>query len=192
MTSKQKQLILGLDISTSCTGIVVMDGDNHVVHITSFKPKGNTLVEKANSLRDFLCNMHVELGSPELRSIYIEQNLQKFRRGFSSAQVINTLARFNGMISYIVFDNFGVQPEYINVNEGRKALGIKIPRGSDTKELIFGWCQQKYPKIEWPTKKLKSGPRKGLVIFDPCCYDMSDALITATAGLKLNEESRSR
>jgi len=91
------------------------------------------------------------------------------------------------MISYITYQEFDVQPEYVNVNEGRKALGIKIPRGSDTKEEILKWCQSQYADVEWPEKTLKSGPRKGLVILDPCCYDIADALVTARAGLKLHD-----
>ena len=164
----------------------MLDKAGNVAMLTSFKPTGDSLVEKANSARSFLKDFGQEINFCD---IYIEQNLQKFRRGFSSAQVINTLARFNGMLSYIVFEEFSIQPHYVNVNEGRKSLGIKIPRGTNTKEFVFTWCRENYPQIEWPTKKLKSGPRKGLVIFDPCCYDMSDALITAAAGLKIYDKS---
>jgi hypothetical protein len=191
LTSKKTSCIIGLDISTSCTGVSVLDLSGNVIKLSYHKPSGDTLVEKANDLKAFLSTFVDEACNEynlSVNDIYIEQNLQKFRRGFSSAQVINTLARFNGMISYIAFETFKIQPVYVNVNEGRKALGIKIPRGSNTKEWIFQWCQEKYPKIIWPTKKLKSGPRKGLVIFDSCCYDMSDALITASAGLKIYEK----
>ena len=37
----------------------------------------------------------------------------------------------------------------------------------------------------WPDKTLKSGPRKGLVILDDCCYDIADAVVTAKAGLTI-------
>ena len=157
--------------------------------VSYFKPKGETLVRKAISFQHFISDFYASIGSPVIESIFIEQNLQAFRRGFSSASVINTLARFNGMISYLMFEQFNVQPEYIDASAGRRSLGIKIPRGKNTKELIFDWCKHEFPDVEWPTKKLKSGPRKGLVIFDPCCYDMSDALVTAKAGLKLHEKS---
>ena len=178
---------LGLDISTSCTGVSILDMTGKIVALSHFKPKGSTLVEKADSLRIFLVSFCSENKISKFEKIYIEQNLQRFRRGFSSAQVINTLARFNGMISYIAYQEFDTQPEYVNVNEGRKALGIKIPRGSDTKEEILKWCQKQYVDVEWPEKTLKSGPRKGLVILDPCCYDIADALVTARAGLKLHD-----
>jgi hypothetical protein len=179
--------VIGLDVSTSCTGVSAMSLDGVVRYITYHKPNGNSLVEKTKDFQAFLENFLTEnsLGTP--KAIFVEQNLQKFRRGFSSAQVINKLARYNGMVSYVVYERFGIIPIYVNVNEGRKSLGIKIPRGSDTKELILAWCQNSQPHLSWPTKKLKSGPRKNLVIIDPCCYDMADATITALAGLKLHD-----
>ena len=189
MIFKENNCVIGLDISTSCTGIAFMSLSGEIIKLDYCKPVGDSLVEKTNYFKKYFDKSWIDAGLPAPSKIYIEQNLQRFRRGFSSASVINTLARFNGMLSYVMYEHFEVEPTYINVNEGRKVLGIKIPRGSDTKEEILGWCQQKYPNIEWPTKKLKSGPRKGLVILDPCCYDISDALITAKAGLKLDSIS---
>jgi len=185
----ESDCVIGLDISTSCTGVAFLTLSGDIITLDYCRPKGDSLVEKTTYFKKYFDKLWVDNGLPIPKKIYVEQNLQKFRRGFSSAQVLNTLARFNGMISYLMYQHFEVQPTYINVNEGRKALGIKIPRGSDTKEEILKWCQHRYPNVEWPEKKLKSGPRKGLVILDPCCYDISDALITATAGLKLDDIS---
>ena len=176
---------LGLDISTSCTGLAALDAAGDVIAFSYCKPAGDTLVAKADMLGCFIKEWCDHQTTGPLKAVYIEQNLQRFRRGFSSAQVINTLARFNGMISYIVYRDLGIQPVYVNVNEGRKSLGIKIARGSNTKEEILKWCSLQYPDISWPEKKLKSGPRKGLVIQDDCCYDIADAIVTAKAGLTI-------
>jgi len=179
--------VIGLDISTSCTGVSIVDMSGTVRDLSFHKPQGETLVEKTEDFNDYLESflMKNNLGVP--KAVFIEQNLQRFRRGFSSAQVINKLARYNGMVSYVVYNKFKKTPHYVNVNEGRKALGIKIPRGSDTKAMILEWCQSSQPHLSWPEKKLKSGPRKGLVILDPCCYDMADATVTALAGLELHD-----
>jgi hypothetical protein len=40
----------------------------------------------------------------------------------------------------------------------------------------------------WPEKTLKSGKRKGLTIFDECCYDMADAYVIGKAFLIENKE----
>ena len=46
-----------------------------------------------DSLQDTLSKNKVD-------SIYIEENLQSFRAGFSSARTLSTLSRFNGMVSF--------------------------------------------------------------------------------------------
>ena len=74
------------------------------------------------------------------------------------------------------------------MNNARKQVGMKLIRkskgGKPTKEQVLDWVQcEIIDKSVWPTKKLKSGPRKGVVILDPVCYDMADAYVIARAGL---------
>ena len=112
--------------------------------------------------------------------------MQAFRPGLSSAKTLLTLARFNGVISQISYDIFSIIPEYINVNSARKNLGIKIiskrKGGKPTKEQVFDWVSSEIKDFKWTKKKLKSGPRKGIIIIDPSCYDMADAYVIACAG----------
>ena len=65
-------------------------------------------------------------------------------------------------------------------------LNIKIMRkkkcGIDTKQQVFNWVKGELPKFKWPTKILKSGPRRGEEILLPECLDMSDAYVIARAG----------
>jgi hypothetical protein len=77
-----------------------------------------------------------------------------------------------------------IKPDFMNVNHARKSVGLKINRKSSlsTKEQVFEWVKQNgMADFPWPTKMLKSGPRKGLVIFDDSCYDISDAFVIAKA-----------
>ena len=147
------------------------------------------MVEKAMHFKKILRDDIACRYAVNPRAIFIEQNLQKFRRGFSSAHVINTLARYNGMCSLVVYDIFGIQPIYVNVNEARKKLSIKVKRGENAKEKVFEWAQNA-SDFAWPTKVLKSGPRRGLEILHPKCYDMADALVTVTAGLRIEDDTR--
>ena len=183
------EFVIGLDVSTSCTGIAVISTDGQLIDMFVHVPVGGTLVEKAMHFRALLEEKITTKYANTPAAIYVEQNLQKFRRGFSSALVINKLARYNGMCSLIAYEIFGVQPVYINVNEARKCLGIKIKRGENTKEKVLQWAQGACI-FSWPTKILKSGPRRNLEILDPKCYDMADALVTATAGLRIENDSR--
>ena len=151
---------------------------------TLLEPK---FLAKDNSL-DYLSNLFVKYA---ITNVYIEENLQSFRRGFSSAQTLCTLARFNGIISLVAYETYSTEPVHVNVNAARKLLGIKLIRkkqgGAPTKEQIFEWVDSDLSRdnklFSWPTKILMSGPRKGQEILNTISYDMADAYVIAKAGI---------
>tara|TARA_R110002060_G_scaffold34089_1_gene44911 strand:+ start:106 stop:660 length:555 start_codon:yes stop_codon:yes gene_type:complete len=179
---------LGLDISTSCTGWCVIpgleNGEKKIQMGFIDLAKTNGLFQKAKIVKEHLSNLHILY---DISDIFIEENLQSFRSGFSSAQTLSTLARFNGIVSYLCFDQFGFEPKFLNVNSARKMIGLKIIRsskgGAPVKEQVLEWAKGDIDTFDWPTKTLKSGPRKGLTICDPRCYDIADAYVIAQAGL---------
>tara|TARA_B100000700_G_scaffold328936_1_gene448495 strand:+ start:6335 stop:6880 length:546 start_codon:yes stop_codon:yes gene_type:complete len=178
-------MILGLDISTSCTGWCIIDSSSKLVKM-GYVPlkKERSPFTKAKKVRQILSEINIQY---DIERICIEENLQAFRPGLSSAKTLLTLARFNGVVSYLVQEEFCISPEFINVNTARKSLGIKIKRSKDggapTKNQVHDWVSsqisESYP---WPTKRLKSGPRKGKEVYEPACFDMSDAYVIARAG----------
>ena len=181
--------VLGLDISTSCTGWCVLGHEGGLIemgYIPLAKLQGP--FEKAarvfEELTDICSRYNIE-------NIFIEENLQAFRPGLSSAKTLLSLARFNGIVSFICYQIFNFEPMFINVNAARKSLGIKIERerkcGISTKDQVRSWVDNALSDVEypWPIKILKHGPRKGKHIFDPVCYDIADAFVIAQAGLKL-------
>jgi Holliday junction resolvasome RuvABC endonuclease subunit len=180
-------LILGLDVSTSCTGWCLLEEDGSFVSLgyISLSKKSN-LFEKALMVREALSSLHIKY---DIDTVFIEENLQAFRPGLSSAKTLLTLARFNGIVGYLAQQEFFCEPTYINVNVARKSVGLKIIRkskgGAPTKEQVHQWVS-KQVNFNWPMKKLKSGPRKGQVILETGCYDASDAYVIAAAGIKLN------
>ena len=72
-----------------------------------------------------------------IEKIFIEQSLQSFRSGFSSAQTLSTLARFNGTLSWLCYELFSIEPEFINATTARKLYGVKVPRGQKAKEVVL-------------------------------------------------------
>lgn len=177
-------MILGLDISTSCTGWCLLNPDGTFnsagyIPLASIKCMFRKAERAEKDISDIISTNTIE-------KIAIEQNLQSFRSGFSSAHTLSSLARFNGILSYIVFKKSKISPVFINVNTARKSAGIKIIKkskgGLPVKEQVFSWAQNHLEEsFVWPKKTLKSGPRKGLEIFHPGCYDISDALVIARA-----------
>lgn len=182
---------LGLDISTSCTGWCIVTSEGSFVDM-GYIPLSNKLssYHKAQVVLERLSSLHTQY---RITSVYIEENLQAFRPGFSSAKTLLTLARFNGIISYLAQQEFTCPPEYINVNVARKAVGLKIiskkKGGKPTKEQVFDWVDNKVT-YRWPLKTLKSGPRKDTKILDPGCFDSADAYVIAMAGSKIASQDR--
>ena len=177
-------MILGLDISTSITGWCLLEksGKFHSMGFVDLK-KQKGMFLKSIRVKEFLDEISKNI---QIDKVFIEENLQSFRSGFSSAQTLSTLARFNGVVSYLCFDKFKTEPFFLNVNSSRKKLGIKVERekvcGISTKQQVLNWASMSLPDYEWPTKKLKSGPRKGQVVLEQGCYDMADAYVIALAG----------
>jgi hypothetical protein len=175
---------LGLDISTSCTGVCFLDEAGNISLMTHIKypPKFN-LWEKADFTLSFLEKV-VEDNDLNVSDFFVEESLQKFRPGLSSAKTLTTLSKFNGIVCYLTRRVFGLDPGPINVNTARKTVGLKIPRGSNSKQIVHAWVSRE-TSFDWPTKILRGGPRKGQEVLIDACYDMADAYLIARAGQNL-------
>jgi len=181
---------LGLDISTSCTGYAISEVDSRgstlKVVLGSIKLDHiDGLTSKANHVKSVLEDLKK---SYTFCAVYVEENMQAFRPGASSAQTLVKLAKFNGIVCYIASQIFGVEPSGVNVNQARKTLGIQLQRekvcGVPTKEQIFKWAssQPLLTDFKWPTKKISSGPRKGSEVIETSSYDMADAFVVVLSG----------
>ncbi len=94
-------MILGLDISTSITGITVVNDPGEVLLNESVDTrKYKSFFLKAEKMKFCLTNISENYN---IKEIYIEQSLQSFRSGFSSAKTLSTLSRFNGVVSWMCY-----------------------------------------------------------------------------------------
>jgi hypothetical protein len=182
---KSTPCVLGLDVSTSITGwsLLALESEDFSLGYLPLASSKDPY-SKAGKVRELLQNLTHD---HNICAVFVEQDLRRFTRGLSSAQTIATLARFNGVTCQIAFEETGIKPVLINVNEARKSVGIKYDRKDKTKttkEKVFEIVQQKI-NYDWSTKILKSGPRKGLEVLEPGCYDAVDAWVIASAGKKL-------
>ena len=180
-------MILALDISTSITGFCVFNKWNtvHIGHVNLRKEKD--FFKKVDLVKEQITELHKQY---KFEEVVIEEAFQSFGRGLSSAKTLFTLAKFNGIIQYIVF-SLDINTTVINVNNARKIVGIKInkkDKTKNTKEQVLEQVQKLNSTLTWPKKVLKSGPRKGLEIYDDCCYDRADAWVIGKAHLLENKE----
>jgi ribulose bisphosphate carboxylase small subunit len=175
-----KQKILGLDISTSITGMTIIE-QGEIIEAsywdTRNKRKFPSLYEKADLLQQDLWRIKARHNIAE---IYIEQSLQSFRSGFSSAKTLSTLARFNGIISWNCYKVFGIKPSMVAASTARKLADVGIKRGDNAKQKVLEFILDKYPQITIEYTK-HGNPKPGML-------DMCDSIIIALAGEKIARE----
>ena len=176
---------LGLDISTSIIGVCLFDKNNFVLMDKIDLTKIKDIFDKAQKVESYFIKLFNEYN---IDKVYIEDILHAFRRGLSSAKTIVQLAKFNGVVSNIVFRICGIKPVYINVNTARKSLDIKIDKNSnkDKKQQVLEWVDQDLGGYKWPEKLITRGKNKGSVKLEKFCYDMSDSYVICKSGIKLN------
>ena len=167
-------MILGLDISTSITGITVLNEDGTVLHngvVDLRATKYDSVFLKAKAVKDRLIEIKNFFN---ITHIFIEQSLSAFRPGLSSAQVILTLGKFNGIVSWICYEVYGKEPQYLGASSARKSLGIKVERGENAKEIVLKYVLDNEPtfKVEYTPK---GNPKAGT-------FDRADSWVMAKAG----------
>ena len=160
------RMIIGLDVSTSVTGVCVLNRDlspsgddgSHICKIDRIEFKGaETLWKKADKVSSSL--EEIKSAYPGSHwSLALEEPLLGFQKGMSSAATITTLMRFNGIVSFIGRNVFSVDPEYISAAHARKLCGVKMQRtsiaGMSGKEQVFKYMSENDLKnITWPQKK---------------------------------------
>lgn len=156
------RLVLGLDVSTSCTGLCIADadeesnkGEKFVRLLDSMQFKGcKSLWEKADEVEKKL----LEFKNSGITVFALEEPLMGFRTGMSSAATITTLMKFNGIVSYIGRQIFGLEPVYISSSTARKTCGIKVQKtskvGISGKEQVFSYMMENdLSHVTWPKKK---------------------------------------
>jgi len=144
-------MILGIDISTSITGFAVVAEDEIVFYDSVDLRKYKNLFEKAERIKEAIFTifdnyqfdreehwMEVDQDREnKINHIYIEQSLHMFRGGKSSAKTLSTLTRFNGIVSWLIYEMFEMEPKYIAATSARKHAGIKVPRGQKAKQVVL-------------------------------------------------------
>ena len=169
-------MILGLDISTSITGITLLDNEEEVVYNLSVDTrKYKNFFEKAEKVENELLHLWRSTKLDLLpKRVFIEQSLQSFRSGFSSAKTLSTLSRFNGVVSWMVYKHWGIEPEYIAASSARKLAGVKITKDKKAKQCVIEHVLDNVPAVV--IEYTKYGNPKAH------CFDKADSWVVARAG----------
>ena len=165
-------MILGLDISTSITGITLLDDNGEVKVMTAIDTrKYKNFFQKAEAVKKVLTDLS---NSYKVEEVFIEQSLQSFRSGFSSAKTLSTLSRFNGIVSWMCYSLWSLEPQYLAATSARKLCGIKVPKGQKAKPVVLQFVLDNEPTFV--VEYTKHGNPK------PDSFDRADSWVIAKAG----------
>jgi hypothetical protein len=110
--------------------------------------------------------------------VFVEESLQAFRPGFSSAKTILSLAKFNGILCWMIWEEMGIRVKYIGSTTARKNCGIKIVKGIPAKQQVMDWMLQNETWFKVEYKKNSTNIKDHF-------YDMADSFVIAKAGYLL-------
>jgi Holliday junction resolvasome RuvABC endonuclease subunit len=122
-------MILGLDISTSIVGVAIVNPETKELVVSEHidLTKIDSVFSKAELVGAEIWQIN---NNHAIKDLFIETALMKFIPGRSKADTIVKLAKFNGIISWMCYDTFGLNPVYLNVNTARSLYGLSFPRGT--------------------------------------------------------------
>ena len=160
-------------MSTSFVGATVLDYDGTRICCEAWdlrKVKG--FFKKSQAVSDNLNLLYIKYN---IKKVFIEESLQAFRPGFSSANTLMTLAKFNGTVSWICYNIFEIEPEFLGASTARRLCGIKVPRGQKSKEVVLNYLLDNEDGFGILYTVYRN-PKPG-------AYDRADSLVIAKAGL---------
>lgn len=125
MNTEDKNIIMGLDISTTCIGVCLLEYDGSspygkILELTHVSPKVSSKIKGIESLflkkqifnDEFLCKWK----NKGIKRVIIESPLLRSNNVYT----VGTLLQFNGMISDCVYNVLNIVPEYISSYDARK------------------------------------------------------------------------
>lgn len=186
-------LVCGLDVSTSVTGVTLLEHDPSrpgpqlqlLTHVELAKLDG--FWEKVDAFQEFFTALELQARAfGGITHVFVEESLQAFRPGLSSAATLMTLAKFNGVVCAMVRAATGCTPVPLSATTARKSCGIVIRRDVvddagkkvDAKHQTF----QQLTASGGPLHGTQFPTKRGGKTVD-WAYDEADSFVIARAGL---------
>jgi len=180
---KNNPKVLGLDISTKTIGWALFDIMSQelleLTHISPVpKPKEENKLTELFLKAEIFKQKLVEYKNLGITKVIIEEPLLNSNNIYT----IQTLLRFNTLISKEIYDILGITPEYISTYNSRKfafpelvkendkskfVLFGGLPKDIDKKMIIWDLVAKREPQIKWQYTKNQTLKKEN--------FDMSDA-----------------
>lgn len=181
---------LGLDISTSITGVVMLEKKTGALHFLGHVPltstKLVTLFDKADAVIDWIKQNLPR--NVKVSRIFVEANAKGYSMGFSSADTLFTLAKMNALVSYLTHKWYNVPVLDINVTSARSKIGYKNNKNDKrpVKEKVREFVLLNNAHLPFKTRTVQVGKKKGSIVPAMGVEDEIDAFVVCRGGQLLN------
>ena len=168
--------ILGLDVSTFCTGFSIWDLEKDKLSKYGFISLKN--LNSWHEKVDEVCSIleDIKKNTNKITYIAIEDILQKFIAGKSNIKTIITLAGFNYVIQRKCYEIYNITPVLYNVLRARNLADCSVPRGVKSKNFILRRVCELHPEIKNELPLMKTKPE-----FSKEAFDVADAIVVSRA-----------
>jgi RNase H-fold protein (predicted Holliday junction resolvase) len=180
---KESAKVLGLDVSTSTIGWALFDIESkELLELTHISPRPKTKDE--NKMRELILKSDIfRIKLEQYRNLGItEVVIEEPLLNSNNIYTVQTLMRYNTLISKEIYDILGIVPSYISTYNSRKSafpflvkdngkgkfvLFGGFPKDCDKKQIIWEQVAKREPQITWTYTKNNTLKKEN--------YDMSDA-----------------
>jgi RNase H-fold protein (predicted Holliday junction resolvase) len=180
---KNNPKVLGLDVSTKTIGWALFDIMSQelleLTHISPVpKPKEDNKIKELFLKAEVFKQKLTEYKNLGITKVIIEEPLLNSNNVYT----VQTLLRYNTLISKEIYDTLGIVPEYISTYNSRKfafpelvkendknkfVLFGGLPKDIDKKMIVWDLVAKREPQIEWQYTKNQTLKKEN--------FDMTDA-----------------
>ena len=166
---KESAKVLGLDVSTSTIGWALFDIESkELLELTHISPRPKTKDE--NKMRELILKSDIfRIKLEQYRNLGItEVVIEEPLLNSNNIYTVQTLMRYNTLISKEIYDILGIVPSYISTYNSRKSafpflvkdngkgkfvLFGGFPKDCDKKMIIWELVAKREPQIQWSYTK---------------------------------------
>lgn len=184
--------ILGLDASSSCVGISVIELNKKpkLIHYEYYIPdkKNHSELERIKHMKIYLYKL---IDKYKITDVAIEEYI-KFLPGKSQAKTILPLVAWNRAICFAVYEKLNREPHMYAVSTIRakmKPKGGKTPSKEEIPDLVSKYLNFEFP---WEFKIISRGKNKGKKELLATNYDLADSMAVALTHAYKILESKSK
>jgi hypothetical protein len=192
-TLKESPKVLGLDVSTKTIGWALFDIQSQqlleLTHISPVpKPKEENKIKELLLKGQIFRTKLLEYKDMGITKVIIEEPLLNSNNVYT----VQTLLRFNTLVTKEIYDVLGVVPDFISTYNSRKfafpeltqlndkgkyVLFGGLPKDIDKKMIIWELIAKREPQITWLYTKNNTLKKE--------CYDQSDAYCAVLGYMKM-------